>query len=203
MIQRKVLVLIYVIIMLGPATGCVYHKPAFQGTILDNETKLPIEGAVVMAIYHKQTMGLGAGANTKDINVKEVMTDINGKFRISSYTTLLVPIVVRGESTTFIIFKPGYASLYGTNIEDYLSKKTGKEEELSMIFIPTAKIRLSPGIVGLPPLTSTEERLKAIPMGDLPMDFPCYKIKNLVRLIRQEYINLGYSNFEKWMEDCK
>lgn len=200
--QKKILMLISFIIMLGPATGCVYHKPAFQGTVLDDETKLPIEGAVVMAIYNKQTMGLGAGANTKKINVKEALTDVNGKFRIPSYTTLLVPIVTRGGITTFIIFKPGYASLSGKDIEDYLSKKTGEEEELSLLY-SSVKIRLSPGIVGLPPLTSPEERLKAIPMSNLPMDFPCYKIKNLVRLIRQEFINQGYSNFEKWMEDCK
>jgi hypothetical protein len=133
--RQHFLLLFVFMACIAPTTGCfIYHKPEFTGQILDKETKQPIEGAVVMAVYNKQDMGLGAGANTLPIDVQESLTNSEGEFRIPSYTTLIVPIFSREYATTFIIFKPGYGSLSGLALEDYFSKKKAKplEEEINI-----------------------------------------------------------------------
>ena len=35
-----------------------YHKPEFHGKVIDAETKEPIEGAVVVAVYEKKSIGI-------------------------------------------------------------------------------------------------------------------------------------------------
>lgn len=37
------------------ASWLIYHKPEFKGMVIDAETKEPIEGAVVVAVYYKVT----------------------------------------------------------------------------------------------------------------------------------------------------
>ena len=36
----------------------IYHKPAFKGKVINAETKGPIEGAVVVVTYTKETLGI-------------------------------------------------------------------------------------------------------------------------------------------------
>jgi hypothetical protein len=154
--------------LIAPAAGCIYHKPEFYGQILDKETNQPIEGAVVVAVYNKQAMGFGAGANTEIINVREALTNSNGKFHIPSYTTLITPIFTRESSATFVIFKPGYASLSGMDLEDHFSNKEGSEGELPLPYNRTQSIRFAPkGIVELPKLETKEQRKHAWMVADI------------------------------------
>jgi hypothetical protein len=178
----KIFLLISLIVLLGPSTGCIYHKPVFQGKIIDVDTKEPMEGAVVVAFYEKLSMGLGAGANEVIINARETLTNKNGQFRIPSYTTLIIPIINRDSSTTFIIFKPGYGSVARMNLEEYLSKETGKKAEFPLFYdSPTKKIRLSSGVVELPKINTREELIKRMlgfPTGysakELPLLYKAY-----------------------------
>lgn len=192
----------------------VYHKPAFKGKVIDAETKEPIAGAVVVVVYDKATMGLGAGALSSIINVREVLTDKEGMFRISSYTTIIQPFSVEDEAV-FIIFKPGYGSfphlrvsppkLVLTNepgdtsyltFEEFFSREVGtlkefwasepwKKEEK-----PPKKIKVAFGIVELPKLKTREERSRNIPSLPTVLDF-LEKQKNLILLINEEEEILG------------
>ena len=114
--MKKVLIFIFLILIIAITSfpshafvWMVYHKPAFKGKVIDAETKEPIEGAVVVAVYNKATIGLGAGTLSSVINVREALTDKDGMFRIPSYTTMIQPFSWE-ISATFIIFKPGYGS---------------------------------------------------------------------------------------------
>lgn len=91
----------------------IYHKPAFNGKVIDAETKEPIEGAVVVAIYNKWVLGFEP--QTSYVDIKEFLTDKNGEFYIPSYTTIIQPFSWEAW-VRFIIFKPGYGSF-----RDYLS----------------------------------------------------------------------------------
>ncbi len=171
--KRRIMLLLILTILTLSMTGCVYHKPEFIGQILDKETKQPLEGAVVVAVYNKQAMGCGAGAISEIIDVREALTNSEGRFRIPSYTTSMMPIFTRDSGATFIVFKPGYASLSGLNLEEYLSKKTGKAAELPLLYM-SEKIGLAPGVVELPKVRSREARLSAAGIGgfhskDLPL----------------------------------
>ena len=60
--------------------GCaVLSEPAYEGQIIDIETKKPIEGASVVAIYMSEVM-TPVQFTTSTVEVREAVTDKEGKF---------------------------------------------------------------------------------------------------------------------------
>jgi len=138
----------------------VYHKPEYSGKVVESESGKVIEGAVVVAIYNKKILGVGAGTISDIINVQEALTDKEGLFRIPSYTTLIQPLSWEAAAT-FIVFKPGYAAVSGINLEDNLSKDSAQEVEMPWLYNKVMKFKFGPRLVGLPKLQTKEEREKA------------------------------------------
>ncbi len=133
------------------AAWLFYHKPAYEGRVLDAETEQPIEGAVVVAVFYKQTFGIvewGTGV----IRVTETVTDNNGRFRFSSYTTLINPLAWSLQ-VCFTIFKPGYASVNNVDLADVFTNKAPEFPELSEPWNTQLKLKLRPGEVLLPKVT--------------------------------------------------
>ena len=173
-----------------------YHKPAFQGKVIDAETKKPIEGAVVVAIYGKYPIISGPGGGSESImDIKEILTDAKGEFYFPSYTTVIQPFSIEG-SATFIIFKPGYCSFPNGRIyppmrlslpalEDFFSGKVGTEGEVAWDF---EKEKVTFGIVELPKLKTREERINSLPSI---AGLPSRKMQNLIRLFNEEAVSLG------------
>lgn len=177
------------------ASWLVYHKPAFKGKVIDAETKEPIEGVVVVAVYTKTSMGI-AESYSVTINVREALTDKNGEFYIPSYTTITQPLSWE-DKATLIIFKPGYGSFPGypqspsglkpMDHEIFFSEDFGKEREIELWAKggpppKLEKLKLPFGLVELPKLKTREERLKRIlgfPTGFGPKELPLlYKAYN-------------------------
>ena len=95
----------------------IYHKPPFHGRVIDAETKEPIEGAVVVAIYNAfPIIHLPGGGSDIKIGVQEVLTDKKGEFYVPSYTTIIFPLWARA-GVNFVIYKPGYGSWPGLNVK--------------------------------------------------------------------------------------
>jgi len=146
----------------------IYHEPEFNGKMLDIETKQPIEGAVVVVEYNKKTMGIGASMSSV-MDARETLTDKDGNFHFPSYTTLIQPFSWQ-IPTSFIIFKPGYASLeLGSG---YFTVEVTKEQSGSWPgpeFKGLKYVLRGPGIVALPKLNMREQRLNTIkyPYGDV------------------------------------
>lgn len=164
--NKFVLTIVAVIFLLSPPAfaSCgwlVYHEHAFKGKVVDAETRKPIEGAVVVAIYKIREYSF-VQSDAVVADVKEVLTDKHGEFRISQHTFFSLYPVARGETTTFLIFKPGYASISELSLGDILSGG-GKKGELPWIENRDLKFIFAPGLVGLPRVTTRDERLKAIP----------------------------------------
>lgn len=113
-VQKKI---IFVIILVLFTAAClksgwlIYYEPALKGTILDIDTKQPIEGVVVAVEYSKETIGLGAGGISSILNWRETLTDKDGHFRIPSYITIIQPFSWKNPNGV-VIYKPGYISLY-------------------------------------------------------------------------------------------
>jgi len=108
--ERIMLTVLLLAVLIMTTSGCIYHEHEFNGTILDIDTKQPIEGAVVVVKYVKDFMGVGAGRIPFTINIQEALSDKDGKFHVPSYTTLLLPTTWKGL-TQYLIYKPGYAYL--------------------------------------------------------------------------------------------
>ncbi len=53
---------------------------AYKGVVVDSETGEPIEGAVVVAAYHRDGLGVAGSYRGSPVEVKETVTDKNGEF---------------------------------------------------------------------------------------------------------------------------
>jgi len=92
----------------------IYYEPELKGTVLDIDTKQPIEGALVVVEYSTTTPGIGAGRMSSVINARETLTDKEGHFQIPSYITIIQPLSWKIPST-LVIYKPGYIGFpFGT-----------------------------------------------------------------------------------------
>ncbi len=178
----------------------VYHKPAFKGKVIDAETKEPIEGAVVVVVYSKTSIGI-AESYSVVINVRETLTDKNGEFYFPSYTTIIQPLSWNPgwQGVDIIIFKPGYGSFpdwrvsppKGMDIkviwDDFFTGEIGIEKEVWWsepwkVGAESKRIKVTFGVVELSKLKTREERIKASMVGvtgyhakDLPL---LYKVIN-------------------------
>ncbi len=177
----------------------IFSKPEFKGRILDAETKEPIEGAVVVAVYHKHEYAIPHG-NTVVINTREALTDKNGEFSIPSYYTIISLFSV-DDTTSFIIYKPGYMSYpdlvnhpnhFGNYLEDFFAREIGERAEaitFSENLEKMEKIIITYGIVELPRLRTKEERLRATP--STPTDMRADDLPLLFKSINEERKNFG------------
>jgi hypothetical protein len=179
--------IVFCLILGGIAADCeamiFFYKQPYNGRIIDMDTKEPIEGVVVVAVYGVESIiGGPAGGWSKDIHAREVLTDKDGYFHIPSYTTL-VGLNSRADRTEFIIFKPGYASypeqfreiapfkycVYENSgyfpstcrAEALFSGKTGEPGTIYRDMRRTEKVDFQYGIVKLPKLNTWEEREQA------------------------------------------
>jgi hypothetical protein len=174
-----------------------FSKPEFKGRILDAETKEPIEGAVVVAVYHKHEYAIPHG-NTIVINTREALTDKNGEFYIPSYYTIISPFS-KEEKTDFIIYKPGYESYPGFTLypidyfgncpEDFFTRKIGEKGEAYKSSVTLEKITITYGVIELPRLKTKKERLRATP--STPTDMRADDLPLLFKSINEERKNFG------------
>ncbi len=118
------------IALLPVLSACAYH-----GHVIDADTKLPIDGAVVVASWSEE-QGSFTGGTSRLHDVKETLTDKNGdwsltgprgtsnNFLVSIYSILtLLTNTYYTNPPYFIIFKPGYCSIpNGLQIESCREK---------------------------------------------------------------------------------
>ena len=159
----------------------IYNKPAFRGRILDVETKGPIKGVVVTAVYWADALvGGPGGGNPKIIHIKEALTDEKGEFSIPPYTTILNPFYTEYYVKIYI-YKRGYANYpnfrpYPTNYVGatvLFSNEIGTEKVVK-IKNESRTVTITNGILELPKLNNWEERRKAswISISDKPDKWP-------------------------------
>jgi hypothetical protein len=200
-IQKKiifVLILVFFTAVCLKSHWLIYYEPAFKGTILDIDTKQPIEGAVIVIVYKKEVMGLGAGSFSKVINIREVLTDKEGKFETTFYATLIQPFSWQ-DQTIFLIYKPGYANIELT-LKDYFTGQDTREQEGSWPDQELRKYKFKlrgSGIVELPKLKTREERSRSIPSLPDELNY-LEKQSTLTRLINEENKNLGFGETDPY-----
>jgi hypothetical protein len=192
----------YVIVLLTFIIPCA-HAKIFKGKVIDADTKEPIEGAVVVAVWKtERTTPTATHVDLKD--VKECLTDKNGEWSISGpkgRADELLPglslFIPHTKEPEFIIFKPGYCSwpnaFYIDACRDKINLK--KNERIG-----------EGGTLELPKLTNREDRLKAQRIGSafltetLADKQRARKIKNFLRLLNEEKKRLGLDEYPIWKE---
>jgi hypothetical protein len=179
---------------------CVSYAATFNGKVIDAGTKEPIEGAVVVAVWHEATATI-SGESTRLKDVKECLTGKKGEWLIEGpagkwggtitaiYTFLTGSYYTRPPQ--FIVFKPGYCSWpagFGIDSCKGKLKSSGKD-------------KLASGeTVELPRFTKREDRMKALPeaIGDNKATFR--KQKQFMRLINEERKSIGLSESSMYRE---
>lgn len=96
----------------------VYWIPGVEVTVIDAETKEPIEGVVFLGYWEKYS-GSFAGSNPSGIlEVKELITDKNGKASFSGWIEVMPRIYwIEGQNGTggvYATYKHGYSDRNGT-----------------------------------------------------------------------------------------
>ena len=191
--NKRVIYLLAAVFVLGVVliiTGLLGREKTFHGQVIDAETKMPIEGAAVV-IHWVEARGTVAGESTRFKDVKEILTDKDGKWSITgpegsqgddltAYLTFFTGIHYT-RKPDFIIFKPGYCSYPGG-----LSIEVCKGIKFSGTWETTAGKTIE-----LPKIESREDRLKAMANGPIVAEGALQKQKGFVRLINEERKSLG------------
>jgi hypothetical protein len=148
----------------------------FKGKVIDADTKEPIQGAAVLAVYYFTAYGI-AGANSYLEDGQETLTDENGEFELPRTRRWFV--LHRGyPEGKIIIFKPNYGQF----------PKNKKSEALGVnkSWPPPDKYI----VYKLPRLQTTKE-LKAQNIRTYT-EIPYRYKKNYIRLYNEWRISLGY-----------
>jgi len=153
----------------------------YKGRVIDAETKKPLEGAVVLAVWQRVSAGVVQKAYGF-LDAEEVLTDSNGRFVVGkdAPASWIPGTWVHGPDIT--IFYPGYGfypryhasppmPLGGTEMLLKLMEK----EEL---------------VIELPLLKTRKERLQ-VQDGVLSSRIPDGKMPDLIRLVNLERQRLG------------
>jgi hypothetical protein len=137
--------------------GCGLFYPVFaggpyKGRVVDSETKQPLEGAVVLAVWDSVTPTI---ADTVDsyLDAEEVLTDSNGRFVVGKHP----PISWRPgwvEGPRLIIYCPGYGFYPHYHTSPPMPLR-GTEQLLE-------RMEKEELVIELPRLKTREERLKVI-----------------------------------------
>lgn len=158
-----------------------YYLASFEGKVIDVDNKEPIEGAVVLAIYHK-TVHTIAGSNTYVIDGQETLTNANGEFKISSKTVQSEKISGKPRGS-LLIFKPGY----GASPRHKQSEALGENKS----WPPPYKYI----VYEIPKLKTINERRLNLPGKFSYSRIPYKKQKLFIKAINEESKNVGVSPY--------
>lgn len=176
----KILTLIINLLFLSFSMGCamVHTYSDYYGKVIDTETKEPLEGAAVLAVYYTKQPGPG-GEVTHYADAQETLTDKNGEFKIPSNTvTTFRPLQYFDSYAYFTIFKPEYGC--------YPYHKVVKP-----MFVPNGTLPKNQYvIIELPRLKTRAERIDSTHCS--PDSYiPYLKAKKFIDLINRENKSLG------------
>ena len=101
-----------------------YTAEPFSAQVVDAETGKPIEGAIVVANWELVRGGLDGAHHVGQLEVKEAVTDANGRFAFEGFTRLNPTLAeLRNADPRVLVFKGGYdAQVYYSTIlepQDY------------------------------------------------------------------------------------
>src|SRR5262249_31569939 len=166
---------VFVLLMAG-AADAAFEPPGegpWRGTIVDAETKQPLVGVVVLAVWNERYGGSGGHGGGGYFDSEEVVTGSDGTFTIRRPKRSFNPFtIIHGPD--FSIFKPGYGGWHFQGDEEWL-KLRGDERDQS-VNATWQRFNSDEGVViELPPLKTRDARLNflrnlILPASDMPAD---------------------------------
>jgi len=184
--KRLIFVLcISILLAAGINTGCgclgirapgYCTLSSFKGRVIDADTKEPVAGAAVLAVYYGGYNTV-AGSVSYAVDAQEKLTDENGEFTIPEVEYWSEKVTGRPRAN-LTIFKPEYGVFPG--------HKNSNAVGVNKSWPPREKYI----VYELPKLKTMEERRKE--HLKTYSEIPYEKKKDYIRLYNEERINLGY-----------
>jgi hypothetical protein len=171
-----------VVLAVACAGHLVYSSGPYRGKVIDAETKQPLDGAVVLAIWYREVPVAPHGPAVDYHDALEVLTDARGEFTVPARTHL-TPIGAIREPE-FVIYHPGYGSYPSDQVRPRDEAITSAYEQ-RYFEVVLAKFK------------TRGERMRhaGLPIGVFGR-VPWSKIPNLVRLANDDREELGLKAIE-------
>lgn len=170
-ILKASIFLLIILIGTNLTFGCgwiMYLDRGYQGTIIDADTKEPVESAVVVAVYSADC-SRPIGIHTKTLGARETLTDANGAFRTPLFWAISTPDCFK-SFTKFTVFKGGYGYSHDAYLFHLPINNRPPFYKVPTNYIPFDRsydlvedLFRKGVIIEFPRLKTTEERKKAMP----------------------------------------
>lgn len=108
--MKKIVTLLLVPLMLLPAAcATVYTAASIEAWVVDEETKKPVEGVIVVANWQLLEAGLDGSKPRGQLMIMETVTDRDGRFAFPAWgPKAAVTGRLGADSPGLAFFKPGY-----------------------------------------------------------------------------------------------
>jgi hypothetical protein len=165
------------------AMGCghvLYIDGPYQVKVIDRDSKQPIEGAAVVAVWWQQSPHVGH--YMRDIyDAQDAITDQQGNFTIAGIVGGSVNPLAKIEEPIFTVFKPGYETYRARRIPS--STEDGQKIlQLGSLALGTRQERIRNLDLLLPVECNSERKTRCVPQE---------KLLNLLELSNIERTRLG------------
>ncbi len=117
-----VMVTTLALLLVSGCAGLCRMDGPYEGRVVDGETKQPLEGVVVLAVWYKYYPNV-AGSSSEFYDSVELRTDKKGEFKIPGKGLLLFSYL---DEADFIIFKAGYGE-FGFGPWSSFKTRTGRK----------------------------------------------------------------------------
>lgn len=183
--KTGILAFIYLLFFLPACSYPVRYDGPYKGRVVDAETGQPLEGVVVLGVWHR-IAGVGAGGAFHDFyDARETVTNKNGEFSIPG---LGLKILSSVEPMDVLIFKAGYEYIgmgpwEAFKVDEFLKKKIRWERE--KVVIPLKKLTM-------------EERNKQGDPPDPPSGASFENVELILREVNKDRIERGLKPRQIW-----
>lgn len=181
------LMLLFLTFLSSTASCAIIHKYGpYYGKVVDAETKEPLEGAAVLAVFYTEEYG-PAGAITRYADAIETTTDKNGEFTIPAHRVTVFRLLQGWDSHGyFTIFKLGYGH--------YPDSKG-----VNPMFTPNGSLPAKQYVTIELPKLKTKEEIEKNGLPRVRHYIPYKKQKIFINLVNQGNELLGIK--DKYTED--
>ena len=187
MMTKKCILVSLTIFLWIFTTGCVqyiarYDGP-YEGKIIDAETRVPIEGVVVLGVWNNEAPTV-AGAVSSYYDARETITDAKGDFKVPGKGLKILSDV---GVMNVLIFKAGY---------EYIGLGTWEAFKEDSSF----KVRWEgeKAIIPLRKLTMDQRRKEGMSPPLPPGEAPIEKVRLMLKEINKNAVEIGADIIDTW-----
>jgi len=185
--------ILFIALLMAGTADDMFEPPGegpWRGTVVDAETKQPLEGVVVFAVWNERYGSVGGYAGGGYFDSREVVTGADGKFTIPRPKRSFNPLtIIKGPD--FIIYKPTYGRWHFQGDEEWLTLR-GDELNRSVSAMWQRFNREGGVVIELTPLKTRAARMNFLRILSLPsMDTPADRFSKFLEAVNQEHGALG------------